>query len=709
MGRTKCKGSNTKRTIMSELAAVVSLAQQGNHEAYAQIVERFQNMAFATAYAMLGEPDLAQDAAQEAFLDAYNSLPNLRNPAAFPGWFRRIVVKHSDRQIRGRTPTLVPLETADFFAITPGPEVLLQDALERHDIQAAIELLPPNQRMVTFLFYIEGYSQREIAAFLEIPISAVKKRLYNARQTLKERMLHMVQQTLQATRPSQDEQFAQRVSFFTAVLDGDVKQTQTLLRKNPALFTETAEWKFAIPRHYWTGATAIHLAASRGDVEMTQALLAHSPKATALTTRGTAMTSLHGAVLMQRSPLVQLLLDHGADVNAQNAAGQTALHIAAFRGDIEMAQHLLQHKARFDLTDKGGYTPTDLATLYHHGDFVKLLREQGAPLPMVTAPTPPRPDRDSAILCTGIKIIDLLAPIERGGTSALFTPASGVGLMVVLQQIMRNVQTVYDGHVVIAGLASHDKNEDYWRFILRETDADQHISYQFGGANESVQQQLQLAKQVQEQVISLRAEGKEVLLVVGSTLAGTEEVLSALSSVTGLADGTATTLLVFGHHTVGVEPAPLDTIGTAIAFGGLRVPMRWYPAVNEVRSRSHLFETTLRSTSHATVAAQAHRLLCRYADLHNGYEQAGLDNFWYIDDDPQLAETISRARRLHCFLTQPFFGIEPWSGRLGRYVTLAETIAGCQAILNGEVDQLLEEALLYVGALDEAIANTQER
>ena len=85
---------------MSEVATLVQTAQQGNHQAFGQLVYRFQDMAFAYAYSIVGDSGVAQDAAQEAFMDAYQTLAKLREPAAFPGWFRRIVFKHSDRQIR---------------------------------------------------------------------------------------------------------------------------------------------------------------------------------------------------------------------------------------------------------------------------------------------------------------------------------------------------------------------------------------------------------------------------------------------------------------------------------------------------------------------------------------------------------------------------------------------------------------------------------
>jgi DNA-directed RNA polymerase specialized sigma24 family protein len=85
---------------MEDLDLLVQAAQQGDNGAFGHIVNRFQHMAYASAYAQVGDFHLAQDVAQEAFIDAYLSLGNLRQPAAFPGWFRRFVVKHSDRVLR---------------------------------------------------------------------------------------------------------------------------------------------------------------------------------------------------------------------------------------------------------------------------------------------------------------------------------------------------------------------------------------------------------------------------------------------------------------------------------------------------------------------------------------------------------------------------------------------------------------------------------
>jgi RNA polymerase sigma factor (sigma-70 family) len=184
---------------MDDLGRLVTRAQAGDTDAYGEMVRRFQDMAYGYAYALVGDLELAQDAAQEAFIEAYRCLPSLRVPAAFPGWFKRIVFKHCDRLTRGKRLTTTSLNAArELPARTLGPA----DRVEIREIQdtvlRAIGDLPAPQREVTALYYIDGYSQNEIAAFLEVPTSTVKSRLYASRKQLKERILDMVRDALQS-------------------------------------------------------------------------------------------------------------------------------------------------------------------------------------------------------------------------------------------------------------------------------------------------------------------------------------------------------------------------------------------------------------------------------------------------------------------------------------------------------------------------------
>ena len=168
-------------------------------------MRRFQDMAYGYSYSILGDFHSAQDAAQEAFLDAYRQLPSLRDPKAFPGWFRRIVFKHCDRITRRKRMTSVPLDDSKACELTyPDSADIIAQAEEREQVLSAVRSLPEGHRTVTTLFYINGYSQREIADFLELPVTTVKKRIYDSRQRLKERMVDLVSESLRRHSLSSD-------------------------------------------------------------------------------------------------------------------------------------------------------------------------------------------------------------------------------------------------------------------------------------------------------------------------------------------------------------------------------------------------------------------------------------------------------------------------------------------------------------------------
>lgn len=211
---------------ISQLIATVTAAQTARAEksqAFGEIVQRFQDLAFGCAYAVLGDFHLAEDAAQEAFLTAWRHLDQLRQPEAFPGWFKRIVLTQCNRLTRGKKVETVSLVMAlDVPALAADPHIAYEQLEEQMCVQAAIQTLAEHERMVTTLFYIGDYSQNEIATFLEVPVTTVKKRLFDARKKLRERMLEMVRDTLHEKRPSRNEQFAETVALFNAALESFV-------------------------------------------------------------------------------------------------------------------------------------------------------------------------------------------------------------------------------------------------------------------------------------------------------------------------------------------------------------------------------------------------------------------------------------------------------------------------------------------------------
>ncbi len=157
-------------------------------EAFAELIAQFQSMAHGWAYNALGDAHLAQDVVQEAFLTAYQKLDQLREPDAFPGWLKRIVLTYCNRVTRRKSPSLLPLEDEDAQA---DPAASAEDHDLREQVNQAVRSLPDHEREVTELFYITGYSQQEIAEQLALPLTTVKKRLQYAREHLRETMPQM--------------------------------------------------------------------------------------------------------------------------------------------------------------------------------------------------------------------------------------------------------------------------------------------------------------------------------------------------------------------------------------------------------------------------------------------------------------------------------------------------------------------------------------
>jgi len=181
------------------VTALVEAARGGDLEAFRRLVMRFQDMAYGYAFSLLGDFHRAQDAAQEAFVEAYRDLRDLREAAAFAGWFRRIVFKQCDRIIRKRRVTEAPLDESLEIMSDVGDPAEAIDQQEMIDtVLEAMRALPEHERAVTSLYYIDGYSQKEVAAFLEVPVKTVKSRLYSSRKRLKERVLTMVEKTMKS-------------------------------------------------------------------------------------------------------------------------------------------------------------------------------------------------------------------------------------------------------------------------------------------------------------------------------------------------------------------------------------------------------------------------------------------------------------------------------------------------------------------------------
>ena len=202
---------------MEDLARLIVQVKMGDSDSYEPIVRRFQDMAVGYGYASLGDWQLAEDAAQEAFVSAYFELSALHDPQAFPGWFRRIVIKHIDR-IRRKRRSAIAL---DLVANVADRQLTLTERVEQQEVRDAIvnaiQALPLAQREVVTLFYVGAYSQNDISGFLDIPVSTVTMRLYHARKLLQHQLISFIEEGLPKRRPSRNSAFVEKIMSYQVV------------------------------------------------------------------------------------------------------------------------------------------------------------------------------------------------------------------------------------------------------------------------------------------------------------------------------------------------------------------------------------------------------------------------------------------------------------------------------------------------------------
>ncbi|MEO0014956.1 MAG: hypothetical protein RLZZ535_3345, partial [Cyanobacteriota bacterium] len=322
----------TQKLKQDEITHLVKQAQAGDQHAYNQIIQQFQNLAVGYAYSILGNLQLAEDAAQEAFVEAYLNLSKLQKPQAFSGWLKKIVFKQCDRLTRGKRLTTICLtQTKELVSLTSSPTKIAEERELKHQIQQVLQSLSAKDRQIITLFYFAERSHKEIASFLELPVSTIKNRLHSSRQKLKLKMLDMLEDNFQNQRPSRDNSFAtQVVETIDAACKGDTAKIKQLLDQDANLVNV---------RSLEIKSTPLHFAAHRGHLD-----------------------------------IVRLLIKSGADVNASedNSSNSKPIHWAATGGHLEVVQLLVESGAIVQVIDDWhNLSPLGWASIlkFDHGEF----------------------------------------------------------------------------------------------------------------------------------------------------------------------------------------------------------------------------------------------------------------------------------------------------------------------------------------------------
>jgi F-type H+-transporting ATPase subunit beta len=295
------------------------------------------------------------------------------------------------------------------------------------------------------------------------------------------------------------------------------------------------------------------------------------------------------------------------------------------------------------------------------------------------------------MLHTEIKVVDLFAPLVRGGIAEVIAGA-GVGKLVLLQELIEATAR-HGGHAVCLGLEERTHTTNGLMLEMRGAGVDHSLTMVFAQRGDDHREHEQVIAAGLTIAEYFRDRGEDVLL-----LADRQLVLHQLDSLRSRVGTTATgaiTAIVFDMmHEDGSSTTTSDAVDSRLVFSAALAKQRLYPAVDPLKSASQLLDSKYVGAQHVAVAHQARDLLARYAELHDAVETNGLESL--ASDDRSVAV---RARRIQRFLTQPFVVAEPWTGQPGEQVALADTIAGVSAILAGRYDDVPEDDLRFIGVL----------
>ncbi|KAA6185954.1 F0F1 ATP synthase subunit beta [Thiohalocapsa marina] len=336
----------------------------------------------------------------------------------------------------------------------------------------------------------------------------------------------------------------------------------------------------------------------------------------------------------------------------------------------------------------------------------------------------------TSILETGIKVVDLIMPIAKGGKVGLFGGA-GVGKTVTLMELIRNIAVEHSGYSVFAGVGERTREGNDFYHEMKESNVLDKVALVYGQMNEPPGNRLRVALTGLTMAEYFREEGRDVLMFIDNiyryTLAGTEvsALLGRMPSAVGYQPTLASEMGALQERITSTntgsitsfqavyvpaddltDPSPATTfahLDATLVLSRQIAELGIYPAVDPLDSTSRILDPNVVGQEHYDTARAVQGTLQRYKELKDIIAILGMDE---LSEEDKL--TVARARKIQRFLSQPFFVAEVFTGAPGKFVSLKDTLAGFQSIVNGDHDALPEQAFYMVGSIDEAIAKAEK-
>jgi len=329
------------------------------------------------------------------------------------------------------------------------------------------------------------------------------------------------------------------------------------------------------------------------------------------------------------------------------------------------------------------------------------------------------------LLESGIKVIDLVCPFAKGGKVGLFGGA-GVGKTVNMMELIRNIATEHDGFSVFAGVGERTREGNDFYHEMTDSNVIDKVSLVYGQMNEPPGNRLRVALTGLTMAENFRDEGRDVLFFVDNiyryTLAGTEvsALLGRMPSAVGYQPTLAEEMGVLQERITSTkigsitsiqavyvpaddltDPSPATTfahLDATVVLSRSIAELGIYPAIDPLDSTSRQLDPLVVGNEHYDIARGVQGTLQRYKELKDIIAILGMDE---LSEEDKL--TVSRARKIQRFLSQPFFVAEVFTGSPGKYVSLKDTLFGFKGILNGDYDAMPEQAFYMVGGIEEAV------